>query len=265
MSSLVPVHPGQDQDIDNTLTLAKVFAESRCFSDTHEMTQACVKIQAGRELGFGPVQSMTGIYLVKGKISISANLMAAAVRRHPRYDYQVRHLDEQKCVIEYTMDKQPIGVSAFTMDDAKKAGLANGDNWRKYPRNMLFARAMSNGARWFCPDVFGGPVYTPDELGATIDAEEGTVIEVKEVKNVVDVKPTISHEQLVQLEDLIYRKGADTAKLLSHYGVQSLTDLSPEQFDTAISLLRNKPDVSKEPQSGIPESENNTIMENENV
>jgi hypothetical protein len=30
---------------------------------------------------------------------------------------------------------------------------------------MLYARALSNGAKWYCPDVFGGPIYTPDELG----------------------------------------------------------------------------------------------------
>ena len=33
--------------------------------------------------------------------------------------------------------------------------------WVKYPRNMLFARAMSNGVRWFAPEATGGlPVYT---------------------------------------------------------------------------------------------------------
>ena len=28
---------------------------------------------------------------------------------------------------------------------------------------MLFARAISNGVKWYCPDVFGGPVYVPEE------------------------------------------------------------------------------------------------------
>jgi hypothetical protein len=43
---------------------------------------------------------------------------------------------------------------------------------------MLFARAMSNGCRWFTPDIFlGAAVYTPEELGATVD-EDGNVIEI---------------------------------------------------------------------------------------
>jgi hypothetical protein len=36
----------------------------------------------------------------------------------------------------------------------------------KFPRNMKFARAMSNGVGLHCPDLTAGaPVYTPDELG----------------------------------------------------------------------------------------------------
>jgi len=36
---------------------------------------------------------------------------------------------------------------------------------------------MSNGARWYTPDIFGGPVYTPEELGAVVDGETGEVID----------------------------------------------------------------------------------------
>jgi hypothetical protein len=65
------------------------------------------------------------------------------------------------CRIAFTEGGQPIGESVFTLADAKKAGTQNLD---KFPRNMLFARAMSNGVRWYCPDVFDTAVYTPDEL-----------------------------------------------------------------------------------------------------
>ena len=47
----------------------------------------------------------------------------------------------------------------------------------KFPRNMLFARAISNGARWYCPDLFNGnAVYVPEELGAVVDGD-GNVID----------------------------------------------------------------------------------------
>jgi hypothetical protein len=62
------------------------------------------------------------------------------------------------------------------MQDAQAAGLTGKDNWRKFPRNMLFARALSNGVRWYAPDIFNGAtVYTPDELGAAED-DDGNVV-----------------------------------------------------------------------------------------
>lgn len=58
---------------------------------------------------------------------------------------------------------------------------------QKFPRNMLFARALSNGVRWFCPDVFyGNSVYVEGEIGEMqmeqpayiiVDRESGEVLE----------------------------------------------------------------------------------------
>jgi hypothetical protein len=152
-----------------------LLAASGYFEDTKDAAQAVVKVLAGAELGFGPIASMTGVYIVKGRVTMSANLMAAAIKRwRPRYNFKLTDLTNERAVIAFFEDGEEQGTSEFTMDDARAAGLANGENWKKYPRNMLFARAMSNGAKFYCPDVFAGaPVYTPDELGAEIDPESG--------------------------------------------------------------------------------------------
>ena len=83
------------------------------------------------------------------------------------------------------------------MKDASAAGLTNKDNWKKYPRNMLFARAISNGQKWYAPDVYNGvTVYTPDEMGASVD-EEGNIIEAI----AHEVKPTIRERYLELLNE----------------------------------------------------------------
>jgi hypothetical protein len=67
---------------------------------------------------------------------------------------------------------EEIGTTTFTMDDARRAQLGS-DNWRKYPRNMLFARCISNGYKAFCPDALGAaPVYVEahGEMEITEDA-----------------------------------------------------------------------------------------------
>jgi hypothetical protein len=168
------------QQID-IMTLGQTLARSGYFQDAKDAAQAVVKVLAGQELGFGPVASMTGIYIVKGRVTLSANLIGAALKRSGRYNYAIRRLDNTGCTIEFFEAGQSVGTSEFTADDAAKAGLKDGDNWRKFPRNMMFARAMSNGAKWYAPDIFGGPVYTPDELGAIIDGETGEIISTPQV------------------------------------------------------------------------------------
>ena len=142
--------------------VSKMFAESGYFKDAKDAAQAGVKILAGLEMGFGAFASMSGVHVIQGKPAAGANLMAAAIKRHPKYGYRVSELTDEACSIVFLEGDTEIGVSSFTLADAKKAGV---QNLTKFPRNMLFARAISNGMRWFTPDVFTAPTYTPEELG----------------------------------------------------------------------------------------------------
>ena len=166
--------------LENTTDLrsmGELMARSGFFADSRDAAQAAVKILAGQELGFGPFASMTGVHVIKGKCAISANLMAAAVKRSKRYDFKVRKNTDAEAAIEFFEGQTSLGISTFTIEDAKTAGLTSNDTYKKFPRNMLYARAMSNGTRWFCPDVFAGPVYVPEELGAAVDGDGNVVAE----------------------------------------------------------------------------------------
>jgi hypothetical protein len=162
--------------LDEIERAATALAKSGYFNDAREVAQCITKVLAGRELGFGPFASMTGISIIQGRPAVGANLMAAAVKRSGRYNYRIISLSDSGCELAFYENGQEIGRSVFNLEDAKKAGLGGRDNWAKFPRNMYFARAMSNGVRWYCPDVFSGsPVYTPEELGAEVD-DDGNVI-----------------------------------------------------------------------------------------
>lgn len=168
--------------LEDTQSLGAIFVKSGFFQDTTDASKAVVKILAGRELGLAPIASMMGIYIVKGKTALSANVMATKVKASGKYDYRIRKLDNTICEIEFfqrnnlasSSEWDSIGKSSFTIEDARKAGT---QNLEKFPRNMLFARCMSNGVKWFCPDVSSGMViYTPEEMGAKVD-EEGNVVQ----------------------------------------------------------------------------------------
>jgi hypothetical protein len=150
------------------MVLAEVLSNSGYFADAKDAAKAAVKILAGREIGIGPVTAMFEIDIIEGSPSYSANLQAALVKNSRRYDWKLVELTHERCEIRFFQDGEPlVPTSVFTLDDAKTAGLMRpGSNWFKYPRNMLFARAMTNGVAWHCPDVASGMrLYDPDELG----------------------------------------------------------------------------------------------------
>ncbi len=174
----------QDLTITN---LGQIFAQSGYFSDAKDAAQAVVKILAGQELGLPPIASMTGINIIKGKVSLSAVAMATVLKRHGGYDYKVKENSEEAVEIEFFFEKENIGISRFTIEDAKIAGLFKiNPNYKKYPRNMLFARAMSNGIRWYCPDVLGGPAYTPGELETEVTAASQEMVNGEVVEDEIN-------------------------------------------------------------------------------
>jgi hypothetical protein len=116
------------------------------------------------------------------------------------------------------------------MKEAQAAGLTGKDNWKKYPSDMLFARAISRGARRFAPGIFGGsPVYTPDEMGVEVD-EEGSVIVDAEI---------IEPEQAHPSEPMTYAEAC---------GVQNSKGEKYGNLDTAtLALMYNAIGKAKTP------------------
>jgi hypothetical protein len=144
------------------------------FTDIKSVAQAMVKISAGQEIGIPPFASMTGIHIIQGKPTIGAGLIASRLKGSGKYDYRVVEASEKVCSIDFYQGNTKIGNSTFTIEDAKKALTKNID---KFPKNMLFARAISNGVKWYCPDIFSGPVYVPEEM-QVVTTEEATHVEV---------------------------------------------------------------------------------------
>ena len=152
--------------------LAQVFIQSKMFPDVEVAAQAMVKIIAGREFGLTPLQSMTDLYIVKGKVSLNSKIIASLIKRSGKYDYKIVELTDEVCTLEFfeletdaesgIIKKVSIGKSSFTIKDAARAGIVNKEVWKNWPKNMLFARAVSMGGRTFCPDVI--TAYSPDEV-----------------------------------------------------------------------------------------------------
>ena len=193
-------------------SLGAIFVASGFFADTRSKAQAIVKIIAGDEMGFGPMASMRGVHIIEGKPTIAADLIAAAIQRSKRYAYRVAQLDNNGCTINFyeAVDGklEKLGASTFDQADAKAAGLLGrkGDMYSKFPRNMYFSRALSNGARWYCPEIFSGAIYTPDELGATVDGQ-GQMIDIQLEPE--EAPPTVVPTDIREVDDADLVRSAD--------------------------------------------------------
>ena len=191
--------------IEETMSLtsiAQAFAYSGLFTDLQQINneqqgaqaqrQSMIKILAGKEMGLEPVQAQTGLQIVEGRLSLTADTMALRVASHPNYRYRVAEHTRQVCkLVFWERDDKPgggyekweeIGTSEFSIWDAEAAGLCKvvgvGDDakaerksqrgnplpWQSFTRNLLFARAISNGFRWFVPHLKLASVYTPEEV-----------------------------------------------------------------------------------------------------
>jgi hypothetical protein len=168
-------------NFDTMQRTATALYNSGYFKDAGSQAQAIVKVMAGAELGLPPFASMAGIHIVQGKPVLGSNIIATLVKNDPRYDYRVKVSSDTECILTWYEDGKPVGEAGFTITEANTAGLTGKSTWKQYPSDMLFARAISRGARRFAPGIFGGaPVYTPDEMNVDTDEDgyiEGVAIE----------------------------------------------------------------------------------------
>lgn len=121
-------------------------------------------VMTGLELGLTPMMAIRGICVIKGKPTLYAATMVAVVLGRGVAEYFECIEDKGDSV---TYETKRIGGrnpqrATWTMADAKRANLG-GDNWTKFPSDMLHARCMSRLARRVYPDVLAG-IYTPDEI-----------------------------------------------------------------------------------------------------
>lgn len=126
---------------------------------------AVLIIQRGAELGISAVSALQNMYVVKGKASMSAQLAVGICKASPECEYfQMTEMGAESCTWETKRAGNPKPTEyTFTKADAQQAGLWGSGTWKKYPKNMLSARASMNLARLEYPDLLAG-IYTPDEL-----------------------------------------------------------------------------------------------------
>jgi hypothetical protein len=230
--------------------VATGLAQSGVFKDVTSTQNAMAKILLGADLGLTPTQALMNLDVVEGNARVRSVLLGAWVRQHPHYDFRVVEHDAQHCAIEFTYKGEVAGISEFSIEDAKLAGLVKPDKprsaWMAHPRNMLWARAMSNGVRWYCPDLTGGvAVYTEAD-----EFVESSAVEIAsgEGDGTAPGWEGLSEEQIAEIEALIeveHKLGPGSLDLAT---VQLMLNHRPEAVEAWLADTRDVLAMRKRPE-----------------
>jgi hypothetical protein len=155
----------------------------------------------GQEIGLRPMQAIQGIYVVNGRPTLAAQTWLALLRRAGHTARVLEHTD-QFCTVHLARgDTSEEHEETFTIGEAQKAGLAAKEVWKQHPKRMLLARAVSNAARFLCPEVALGFYAEGDDFADAPDVE-AIVERIHPLADAVDltVDPEIVDAELTEIE-----------------------------------------------------------------
>jgi hypothetical protein len=135
-------------------------------------------LEYGRAIGLDVITVIQSIHVIQNRATASADLMASLTRR-AGHRMRITGDDQRAEVVIIRADDREFQFRAvWDWAKAERAGLVKKDTWRQFPGAMLRARAISECVRMACPEVLHGSIYTPEELGARVDAD-GAPVEVQ--------------------------------------------------------------------------------------
>jgi hypothetical protein len=151
----------QKQEFDYFRSLASVAAKGG--TNTMSVETLMNIMLTAKDLGISPMKAINGgFYVVNGKISMSTALMADRIRKEG-HSIKIPEWTSEKCVVIGVRKDNGDSIKfEYTMQDAQVAGLSHSATWKKFPKQMLYNRAMSTLARTLFSDVVGN-AYSEDE------------------------------------------------------------------------------------------------------
>lgn len=158
-------------ELTEKMDWARVVAPSAMLPKAFQNNPASLLVAAeyADALGINRINALTEIHMVQGRPTLSANLMAAMVRKA---GHKLRIMTKPGAV-QAALNRADYPDYPFTvvwdMEKAKQSGLLGRDTWKNYPDQMLRNRAISEVVRQGASEILLGATYTPEELGAEVD------------------------------------------------------------------------------------------------
>ena len=145
----------------------------------------------GRTFGWDLLTAMRNIHVIEGAASLKPEALLGLIRARGHVVRIIRGVDRVDAHGKRA-DTGDVMAAGFSFEDAYRANLAHpGENgmprarstqgkplpWEQYPLDMCQWRAVAIIARGLFSDIALGLAYTPEELGAIVDAEGAVIVE----------------------------------------------------------------------------------------
>jgi len=164
--------------VPNLRLLATDLFNSKFFRGIESIPQALAVIQLGSELGIPPISALNMIKPIKGQLTIAARGIMALAAAKCHVTWEIIESTDKRCEIIFHRPGWKDQSSVFTIEEARAAGLVKADSgWANYPKDMLFARCGSRGARRIAPDSTSGLYSTEEIQDAVIETEAEPITE----------------------------------------------------------------------------------------
>lgn len=170
------------QSLNEALQFADMLSKSNMVPKDYQGNPAncIIAMQWGMEIGLQPLQAMQNIAVINGRPAIWGDAMLAIVRGSGLLERITEDPTDAGCTCTVKRKGEPEVVRTFTLEDAKRAGLAGKQGpWQQHPKRMMQMRARAFALRDVFPDVLKGIPMAEEAMDTPPERHMGMVDEVK--------------------------------------------------------------------------------------
>ena len=175
--SLIHVQRGRLMPTDHTQLYRmaeRIYMSGTSISGAGSPADVMVALMAGAEIGLGPAATIKSVYVVNGRPTLWGDAIVGIAQASGDYiDHTIEFEGEGDdltctCTVRRFRElrdgtlREVSFAESFSWDEAKTAGLASRDLWRKYPKRMLRGKAKTYAFREAFADLLAGFQHETD-------------------------------------------------------------------------------------------------------
>lgn len=174
----------EERLIKGRIAMANRFFQAGCFTaDVHNAEQAFVKIQAGAEMGMGPMRSMKGLYIVNGQVTVYG---VECSRRLRENGFELFYEKENKDGVVVRVENKETGEKhEYPVIKSEEKPLEKSRAMGFAPKQKMRWYGLAQLIKFYVPHILGGLAMKEeieDMPSIEVMASEAGIDQVKDRK-----------------------------------------------------------------------------------